>query len=55
LPGKITSAATELGRRYQGCGALAIKARVLVTAASPLFNGNSDFAGLKGKDGKLLV
>jgi hypothetical protein len=53
LPGKITSAATELGRVTK-VAALAIKARVLVTAASPLFNGNSDFAGLKGKDGKLL-
>lgn len=53
LPNVITSAATELGRITK-VAALAIKARVLVTAASPLFNGNSDFAGLKGKDGKLL-
>ncbi len=53
LPDKIASAATELGRITR-VAALAVKARVLVTAASPLFNGNSDFAGLKGKDGKLL-
>jgi hypothetical protein len=53
LPNVITSAATELGRITK-VAALAIRARVLVTAASPLFNGNSDFAGLKGKDGKML-
>lgn len=53
LPSVITSTTTELGRVTK-VAALAIKARVLVTAASPLFNGNSDFAGLKGKDGKLL-
>ena len=53
LPSVITSTTTELGRITK-VAALAIKARVLVTAASPLFNGNNDFAGLKGKDGKLL-
>jgi hypothetical protein len=53
LPATITSSATELGRITK-VAALAIKARVLVTAASPLFNGNTDFAGLKSNDGKLL-
>jgi hypothetical protein len=31
--------------------ALSIKARVLVTAASPLFNGNTDYASFKTTDG----
>nr|WP_295870530.1 RagB/SusD family nutrient uptake outer membrane protein [uncultured Chitinophaga sp.] len=53
LPAKITSTTTELGRITRAA-ALAIKARVLVTAASPLFNGNSDFAGMKNKDGQPL-
>ena len=53
LPATITSNATELGRVTK-VAALAIKARVLVTAASPLFNGNTDFAGLKSNNGKLL-
>lgn len=53
LPDKITSRATELGRITK-VAALSIKARLLVTAASPLFNGNSDFNGLKNKDGKAL-
>jgi len=53
LPNVITSASTELGRVTK-IAALAIKARVLVTGASPLFNGNNDFAGLKANNGKLL-
>src|SRR5690606_23118379 len=43
LPSLITNEATELGRITRPA-ALAIKARVLVTAASPLFNGNTDFS-----------
>jgi hypothetical protein len=35
--------------------ALAFRAQTLMLAASPLFNGNTDFAGLKNKDGKQLV
>lgn len=35
--------------------AAAIKARVLVTAASPLFNGNPDYSNFVGKDGTPLV
>lgn len=53
LPNKIDSRSTELGRITK-VAALAIKARVLVTAASPLFNGNSDYGNLKNKDGKAL-
>jgi len=53
LPTKILNEATELGRVTK-VAALAIKARLLVTAASPLFNGNSDFAELINKDGTRL-
>lgn len=35
--------------------ALAYKAQALMYAASPLFNGNTDYANLKNKDGKQLV
>lgn len=44
LPGKIINEAEELGRITTGI-AMAVKAEVLMTAASPLFNGNSDYAG----------
>lgn len=40
----------ELGRITQPA-ALAIKARILVTAASPLFNGNQDYSSFKDKRG----
>jgi len=53
LPDKIQNLSTELGRITKPA-ALAIKARVLVTAASPLFNGNPDFGNLKNPDGKAL-
>lgn len=53
LPDKISSLATELGRLTRPA-ALAIKARVLVTAASPLFNGNTDYNNFKDKDGAAL-
>lgn len=53
LPLTITSETTELGRITK-VAALAIKARVLVTAASPLFNGNNDFARLKNNNGVVL-
>lgn len=35
--------------------ALAVKASALLFAASPLFNGNADFADLKNPDGKQLI
>lgn len=53
LPLVINSSSTEMGRITK-VAALAIKARVLVTAASPLFNGNTEFAGLNDKNGKPL-
>lgn len=53
LPDNVQSRTTELGRITKPI-ALSIKARLLVMAASPLFNGNSDFANFKGPDGKLL-
>jgi hypothetical protein len=53
LPDKIVSQSTELGRITKPA-ALAIKARLLVTAASPLFNGNADFSGFKNNNGQLL-
>lgn len=50
LPEKITNRATELGRITKPI-ALSLKAKVLVTAASPLFNGNPDYASFVDKDG----
>lgn len=52
LPDKITSMYTEAGRITK-MSALAIKAKVLVFAASPLFNANTDYAGfLDPRDGQ---
>lgn len=53
LPAEITNSSSELGRITQPI-ALAIKARLLVTAASPLFNGNTDYSNVKSYDGSLL-
>lgn len=53
LPPIIENQARELGRITRTI-ALAVKAQVLATAASPLFNGNPDYAGIKNKDGQLL-
>lgn len=53
LPERITSEATEQGRVTRSV-ALALKAQLLVTAASPLFNGNSDYASFTGKTGVKL-
>ncbi|HMI02166.1 MAG TPA: RagB/SusD family nutrient uptake outer membrane protein [Pedobacter sp.] len=53
LPPSIISPATEAGR-ITGPIALALKAKVLVTAASPLFNGNTGQANLKSMDGAPL-
>lgn len=44
---------TELGR-VTSAAALTLKAKVLVTAASPLFNGNPDYARFANKDGEKL-
>ncbi|QEC78567.1 RagB/SusD family nutrient uptake outer membrane protein [Mucilaginibacter ginsenosidivorax] len=53
LPLIIQNRSSELGRITKPA-ALSIKARVLVTAASPLFNGNTDFGQLKNHDGTAL-
>jgi hypothetical protein len=53
LPPVITNQAKELGR-ITSVIALSVKAEVLATEASPLFNGNPDFASVKNKNGQLL-
>lgn len=53
LPAIIQNTAAEEGR-ITSTIALAVKAEVLATQASPLFNGNPDYAGMKGKDGNPL-
>lgn len=53
LPLEIVNPMDELGRITLPI-ALSIKAKVLVTAASPLFNGNPDQTGLRNPDGVAL-
>lgn len=53
LPVVIQNQAKELGRVTKPI-ALAVKAEILATAASPLFNGNPDYQSLKNKDGQAL-
>lgn len=53
LPPILFSESLEFGRITQPI-ALAIKARVLATAASPLFNGNPDFTSLVDNRGVAL-
>lgn len=53
LPPQIVDRQRELGRITITI-AKAVKAQVLLLAASPLFNGNADFSSLKNKDGKAL-
>ena len=53
LPVSITNISSELGRITRPA-ALGLKAKLLVTAASPLFNGNSDYGSFKNKDGEAL-
>jgi hypothetical protein len=53
LPITIADEINELGRVTQPV-ALALKAKLLVTAASPLFNGNTDYAGLTDTEGNAL-
>ncbi|SDF56628.1 Starch-binding associating with outer membrane [Mucilaginibacter pineti] len=50
LPLQLPDPSSEFGRITRPI-ALAIKAEILATAASPQFNGNSDYTGFKGKDG----
>ena len=44
----------QMGRVTKGF-ALAVKSRTLLLAASPLFNGNADYAAMKNADGKQLI
>lgn len=53
LPESISDEVTELGRITKAIS-LAVKAKVLVTAASPLFNGNGDYQGFTNNDGTPL-
>ncbi|WDF67058.1 RagB/SusD family nutrient uptake outer membrane protein [Sphingobacterium oryzagri] len=50
LPLNVPDENSELGRATKPI-ALAIKARLLATAASPLFNGNPDYSDVMDKDG----
>ncbi|MEG1586454.1 MAG: RagB/SusD family nutrient uptake outer membrane protein [Bacteroidales bacterium] len=54
LPQSITSASTESGRLTMAA-CKAIKAKVLVQAASPLFNGNEQYAQFTDKQGIPLI
>jgi starch-binding outer membrane protein, SusD/RagB family len=54
LPVKPTAGDQGLGRITKGI-ALAFKANALLFAASPLYNGNTDLAGMTNKDGKQLI
>ena len=54
LPASISRPTTELGRVTKTI-ALAAKAKLYLLAASPLFNGNSDYSNFRNKDGELLV
>ena len=53
LDSEVISPESELGRITKPV-ALTLKAKILVTAASPLFNGNNDQVTLKNRDGKPL-
>lgn len=53
LPDQIDNAVTEQGRITKAI-AKAIKARILIAAASPLFNGNPDYAQFTDKQGRHL-
>ncbi len=50
----VPSNDNNYGRITKGI-ALAFKSQALLLAASPLYNGNTDLAGLKNKDGKQLI
>lgn len=54
LPARIIDENKELGRATK-VTALAIKARLWLLAASPLFNGNADYASFHDKEGGKLV
>jgi len=49
-----TRSSAWMGQATKGA-ALATRAKVLLYAASPLYNGNEDLASLKDSDGKILI
>ena len=53
LPDRVQFDVEELGRITKPI-AMAIKAQILVTAASPLFNGNMDFPQYRNSRGEIL-
>jgi hypothetical protein len=53
LPETYANPSSEFGRINKAI-ALAVKAKVLITAASPLFNGNAEYSGLTSNDGTVL-
>lgn len=53
LPLQITDESLEMGRITQPI-AKAVKAQLLLLAASPLFNGNTDYANVKDNQGRAL-
>src|SRR5690606_3949069 len=53
LPNAVRDENSEMGRITKPI-ALGMKAKILVYAASPLFNGNADYAGFTNKDGTAL-
>ncbi len=53
LPQQIGNVQQEMGRITRAI-ALSVKAEVLATQASPLYNGNPDYAKAKNKDGQVL-
>lgn len=53
LPERVANGATDFGRFTKGA-ALACRAKVLLLAASPIFNGNSMYAGVRNPDGTPL-
>lgn len=50
FPEKLEEESTQFGRPTKGI-CLAVRARMLLYAASPLFNGNPDYADVKNPDG----
>ena len=54
LPSTIVNPTDDLGRLTKPIAA-GIKAKVLVTIASPLFNGNSSYSNFVDKEGKMLI
>lgn len=53
LPPLITNISRELGRATRPA-AMTLKAEILTLAASPLFNGNPDYASFRDKEGQPL-